>query len=123
MSHGDFIARLPEGFRACAVTEHCPTGAIADEARGFYGVQFHPEVNHTEHGQDMIRNFLYRVCGCTGTWNMGDYMRSSIAAIREKVGSGKGLLSCPAAWTAPLPPRSSQRPSATSSPASSSTTA
>ena len=92
MSHGDFIARLPEGFRACAVTEHCPTGAIADEARGFYGVQFHPEVNHTEHGQDMIRNFLYRVCGCTGTWNMGDYMRSSIAAIREKVGSGKVLL-------------------------------
>ena len=92
MSHGDFIARLPEGFRACAVTEHCPTGAIADEARGFYGVQFPPEVNHTEHGQDMIRNFLYRVCGCTGTWNMGDYMRSSIAAIREKVGSGKVLL-------------------------------
>ena len=92
MSHGDFIARLPEGFRACAVTEHCPTGAIADEARGFYGVQFHPEVNHTEHGQDMIRNFLYRICGCTGTWNMGDYMRSSIAAIREKVGSGKVLL-------------------------------
>ena len=92
MSHGDFIARLPEGFRACAVTEHCPTGAIADEARGFYGVQFHPEVNHTAHGQDMIRNFLYRVCGCTGTWNMGDYMRSSIAAIREKVGSGKVLL-------------------------------
>ena len=92
MSHGDFIARLPEGFRACAVTEHCPTGAIADEARGFYGVQFHPEVNHTEHGQDMIRNFLYRVCSCTGTWNMGDYMRSSIAAIREKVGSGKVLL-------------------------------
>ena len=92
MSHGDFIARLPEGFRACAVTEHCPTGAIADEARGFYGVQFHPEVNHTEHGQDMIRNFLYRVCGCTGTWNMGDYMRSSIASIREKVGSGKVLL-------------------------------
>ncbi len=69
-----------------------PTGAIADEARGFYGVQFHPEVNHTEHGQDMIRNFLYRVCGCTGTWNMGDYMRSSIAAIREKVGDGKVLL-------------------------------
>ena len=55
-------------------------------------MQFHPEVNHTEHGQDMIRNFLYRVCGCTGTWNMGDYMRSSIAAIREKVGSGKVLL-------------------------------
>ena len=84
MSHGDFIARLPEGFRACAVTEHCPTGAIADEARGFYGVQFHPEVNHTEHGQDMIRNFLYRVCGCTGTWNLGDYMRSSIAAMQSE---------------------------------------
>ena len=92
MSHGDFIARLPEGFRACAVTEHCPTGAIADEARGFYGVQFHPEVNHTEYGQAMLRNFLYEVCGATGDWTMGDFMRKSIEDIRAKVGDGKVLL-------------------------------
>ena len=92
MSHGDYMAKVPESFRLVAHSDACPTVGICDEVRGFYGVQFHPEVNHTEHGQDMIRNFLYRVCGCTGTWNMGDYMRSSIAAIREKVGSGKVLL-------------------------------
>ncbi len=92
MSHGDYMARVPEGFALTAHTDHCPNGAIADEKRGFYGVQFHPEVNHTENGVAMIRNFLYEVCGCHGTWNMGDYMRTTIAAIREKVGGGKVLL-------------------------------
>ena len=92
MSHGDYMAKVPEGFALTAYTDHCPNGAIADETRGFYGVQYHPEVNHTEHGVDMIRNFLYEVCGCHGTWNMGDYMRTTIAAVREKVGDGKVLL-------------------------------
>ena len=92
MSHGDYMAKVPEGFALTAHTDHCPNGAIADEARGFYGVQYHPEVNHTEHGVDMIRNFLYEVCGCHGTWNMGDYMRTTIASVREKVGDGKVLL-------------------------------
>ena len=62
------------------------------EARGFYGVQFHPEVNHTEYGQAMLRNFLYEVCGATGDWTMGDFMRKSIEDIRAKVGDGKVLL-------------------------------
>ncbi|MGN0979830.1 MAG: glutamine-hydrolyzing GMP synthase [Candidatus Avoscillospira sp.] len=92
MSHGDYMAKVPEGFALTAHTDHCPNGAIADEARGFYGVQYHPEVNHTENGVAMIRNFLYEVCGCHGTWNMGDYMRTTIAAVREKVGDGKVLL-------------------------------
>ncbi len=92
MSHGDYMAKVPAGFALTAHTDHCPNGAIADETRGFYGVQYHPEVNHTEHGVDMIRNFLYEVCGCHGTWNMGDYMRTTIAAVREKVGGGKVLL-------------------------------
>ena len=92
MSHGDYMAKVPEGFALTAHTDHCPNGAIADEARGFYGVQYHPEVNHTEHGVDMIRNFLYEVCGCHGTWNMGDYMRTTITSVREKVGDGKVLL-------------------------------
>ena len=92
MSHGDYMAKVPAGFTLTAHTDHCPNGAIADETRGFYGVQYHPEVNHTEHGVDMIRNFLYEVCGCHGTWNMGDYMRTTIAAVREKVGGGKVLL-------------------------------
>ena len=92
MSHGDYMAKVPEGFTLTAHTDHCPNGAIADETRGFYGVQYHPEVNHTENGVAMIRNFLYEVCGCHGTWNMGDYMRTTIAAVREKVGDGKVLL-------------------------------
>ena len=69
-----------------------PNVAICDESRGFYGVQYHPEVNHTEHGTDMIRNFLYEVCGAQGDWTMGDYKETAIRTIREKVGNGKVLL-------------------------------
>ena len=61
MSHGDYMAKVPEGFKLVAHTDACPNAAIADEARGFYGVQYHPEVNHTQHGVSMIRNFLYEV--------------------------------------------------------------
>ena len=92
MSHGDYMARVPEGFALVAHSAACPNVAIADERRGFYGVQYHPEVNHTEHGVDMIRNFLYEVCGAKGQWTMGDYKNTAIAAIREKVGAGKVLL-------------------------------
>src|SRR5699024_8692935 len=92
MSHGDYMAKVPEGFALTAHSDACPNVAIADEARGFYGVQFHPEVNHTENGLRMIRNFLYEVCGAVGDWTMEDYKRTAIAAIREKVGSGKVLL-------------------------------
>ena len=92
MSHGDYMAKVPDGFALVAHTEMCPNAAIADEARGFYGVQYHPEVNHTEHGIDMIRNFLYEVCRAKGDWSMEDYCKSAVAAIREKVGTGKVLL-------------------------------
>ena len=92
MSHGDYMAKIPESFTLSARSDSCPNVSICDEARGFYGVQFHPEVNHTEHGMQMLHNFLYDVCGAVGDWTMGDYMRSSIAAIREKVGGGKVLL-------------------------------
>ncbi|MDD6315877.1 MAG: glutamine-hydrolyzing GMP synthase [Clostridia bacterium] len=92
MSHGDYMAKVPEGFALVGHTDACPNVAIADEARGFYGVQYHPEVNHTEHGVDMIRNFLYEVCGAKGDWTMGDYKNSAIRDIRAKVGDGKVLL-------------------------------
>ena len=92
MSHGDYMEKVPEGFRLYAHSAACPNVAIADEERGFYGVQFHPEVNHTEHGSDMIRNFLYQVCGAKGDWTMGDYKKNAIRQIREKVGGGKVLL-------------------------------
>ena len=92
MSHGDYMAKVPEGFALTAHSDACPNVAIADEERGFYGVQFHPEVKHTQHGVDMIHNFLYKVCHAAGDWTMGDYKHTAIAAVREKVGSGKVLL-------------------------------
>ncbi|WP_295616186.1 glutamine-hydrolyzing GMP synthase [uncultured Intestinimonas sp.] len=92
MSHGDYMAKVPAGFTLAAKSDACPNVAIADEARGFYGVQFHPEVNHTENGLAMLRNFLYEVCGATGDWTMEDYLKTSVAAIREKVGNGRVLL-------------------------------
>ncbi len=92
MSHGDYMARVPASFSLAAHSDNCPNVAICDESRGFYGVQFHPEVNHTEYGVQMLRNFLYEICGAHGVWTMGDYKDASIAAIREKVGGGKVLL-------------------------------
>ena len=86
------MAKVPEGFSLVAHTDMCPTAAICDEARGFYGVQYHPEVNHTENGIGMIRNFLYEVCGAKGDWTMGDYCKTAIASIRRQVGDGKVLL-------------------------------
>ena len=73
-------------------SEKCPNVAICDEERKFYGVQFHPEVNHTENGTAMIRNFLYRICGAVGDWTMEDYMHRCIEEIRSKVGYGQVLL-------------------------------
>ena len=92
MSHGDYMAKVPQGFDLVAHSDACPNVAIADESRGFYGVQYHPEVNHTENGVAMIRNFLYEVCGASGDWTMGDYKNTAIREIREKVGTGKVLL-------------------------------
>ena len=92
MSHGDYMAKVPEGFQLVAHTDACPNVAICDETRGFYGVQYHPEVNHTENGIKMIRNFLYEVCHAAGDWTMGDYCKTAIVSIREKVGDGKVLL-------------------------------
>ena len=92
MSHGDYMAKVPGGFALTAHSDACPNVAIADEARGFYGVQYHPEVNHTENGTAMIRNFLYEICGATGEWTMEDYKNRAIAAVREKVKDGRVLL-------------------------------
>ena len=92
MSHGDYMARVPEGFSLVARSAACPTVGICDEARGFYGLQFHPEVNHTEYGSRMLRNFLYEVCGAVGDWTMSDFKRRAVDAVREKVGGGKVLL-------------------------------
>ena len=92
MSHGDYLARLPEGFRCTAHSAHCPTAAICDETRRFYGVQFHPEVRHTEQGIAMLRAFLFDVCGAAGDWTMEDFRARTVAALREKIGNGSVLL-------------------------------
>ncbi len=92
MSHGDYMAAVPAGFRLAAHSAACPTAAICDEARGFYGVQFHPEVEHTERGRGMLRNFLYGICRAAGDWTMADYKAQAIEAVREKVGNGRALL-------------------------------
>lgn len=92
MSHGDYMAKVPEGFALVGHTKACPNVAIADEKRGFYGVQFHPEVNHTQYGADMIRNFLYEVCHVKGDWSMDDFCQRTVAQLRQKVGQGRVLL-------------------------------
>ena len=91
MSHTDYISEPPEGFRAVAETSTCPVAAMEDAARKIYAVQFHPEVMHTKNGSDILRNFLYNVCGVSGDWTMENFAREQIAAIREKIGDKKVL--------------------------------
>ena len=92
MSHGDYISRLPEGFVPLARSASCPTAAIGDEPRRFYGVQFHPEVRHTEEGSLLLHNFLYEVCALHGNWTMESYRETAVRELREKIGSGRVLL-------------------------------
>ncbi len=92
MSHGDYMAKVPDGFALVGHTRACPNVAIADEKRGFYGVQYHPEVNHTQYGAEMIRNFLYEVCHVKGHWTMDDFCQRTVTQLREKIGQGRVLL-------------------------------
>ncbi|PHK94653.1 glutamine-hydrolyzing GMP synthase [Pseudoroseomonas rhizosphaerae] len=89
MSHGDRVARLPEGFRVVATSPGAPFAMVADDSRHFYGIQFHPEVVHTPHGAQLLRNFTHEVCGCQGDWTMAAFRAEAIARIREQVGGGR----------------------------------
>lgn len=91
MSHTDYVDRVPEGFSVSAVTDSCPVAAYENEERKLYSVQFHPEVNHTPKGTQMLRNFLYKICGCAGDWLMSDFAQKSIASLKEKIGDKKVL--------------------------------
>jgi GMP synthase (glutamine-hydrolysing) len=89
MSHGDTITAIPPGFEVVATSPHSPYAVIADEARRFYGVQFHPEVAHTPRGKDLLRAFLFDIAGIAGDWTMATFRSEAVAAIRAQVGSGR----------------------------------
>ena len=91
MTHGDFVSKLPEGFENIASTEDCPNAGMQNEEKRLYGIQFHPEVNNSENGTQVIRNFVYNICGCTGTWKMSAFAEETIQNIKEKVGDKKAL--------------------------------
>ena len=91
MSHFDYIAKMAPGFRITAHTKDCPVATAEDASRKLYAVQFHPEVLHTVRGKEILSNFVYHVCGCSGDWKMESFVENSIQAIREKVGGGKVL--------------------------------
>ena len=91
MSHTDYIAEAPEGFRVMAHTPVCPVAAMERPDKSWYAVQFHPEVMHTQEGKKMLSNFVYQVCGCSGDWKMDSFVETTIREIREKVGTGRVL--------------------------------
>ena len=91
-SHGDKLTKLPPGFRAIGTTENSPFAAVEDAKRSFYGIQFHPEVFHTERGADMIRNFLLGICGAKQDWTTRDFITQAVEKIRAQVGKGRVIL-------------------------------
>jgi GMP synthase (glutamine-hydrolysing) len=88
-SHGDFVAAPPPGFKVVATSPNAPVAAMEASGRSHYGLLFHPEVAHTEHGLDILRNFAYGVCGCHGDWTMASFIEEATAAIRQQVGDGR----------------------------------
>ena len=92
MSHGDKVTEMPPGFKLMASTPNCPIAGMADEARGYYAVQFHPEVTHTVQGKAMLERFVLNVCHAKADWVMGNYVDEAIARIREQVGTEEVIL-------------------------------
>ncbi|MRR35083.1 glutamine-hydrolyzing GMP synthase, partial [bacterium] len=92
MSHGDHVSRVPAGFQVVAETANAPVCAIQDVARNLYGVQFHPEVNHTPRGEILIDTFVRKICGCTGQWTPGHIIEDAVSRIRTQVGSDRVIL-------------------------------
>ncbi len=92
MSHGDKVTEMPAGFKLMASTPSCAIAGMADEARGYYAVQFHPEVTHTTQGRAIIERFVRQICGCKGDWIMGDYIAEAVTRIREQVGKEEVIL-------------------------------
>lgn len=91
MSHTDYIAKAPDGFQISAVTPVCPVAAMEFPEKKLYATQFHPEVMHTQEGMKMLSNFVYKVCGCKGEWQMASFVENSVRELKEKIGGGKVL--------------------------------
>lgn len=92
MSHVDYVAEMPNGFTNIAHTGDCPIAAMMNTEKNLYAMQYHPEVNHSEKGVDMLKNFLTEVCGCSESWTMANYAKTAIESIRQQVGDGQVLL-------------------------------
>jgi GMP synthase (glutamine-hydrolysing) len=92
MSHGDHLTRPPDGYRIIAHTQNAPIAAVKEHALPHYGLQFHPEVVHTEHGAHILRNFVYRICGCRGDWSPAAFIEEKVEALRQQVGKEQVLL-------------------------------
>ena len=86
MSHGDQVNQLTGDFEPLAATATCPIAAVRHTSGKFYGVQFHPEVTHTPRGAEILKNFLYDICGCAGDWQMSDFVEETVAKVRQQVG-------------------------------------
>lgn len=91
MSHGDLVVEPPTGFKVDAINPSCPIAALSDDSRKFYGVQFHPEVRHSEYGTELLKNFVFNVCECDGKWSMENFIEIEIEKIRQVVGDKKVL--------------------------------
>ncbi len=91
MSHNDYIEKVPSGFEITAHTDNCPCAAAQNKEQNLFAVQFHPEVLHTENGTLMLKNFVYNICNCEGTWQMDSFVAQSIEQLKEKIGDGKVL--------------------------------
>ena len=91
MSHTDYIAEVPEGFKKTAYTPVCPVAAMENAEKKLYATQFHPEVMHTEEGMKMLRAFVMDVCQCAGDWKMDSFVKDTIESLRAKIGDGKVL--------------------------------
>ncbi len=92
MSHNDYVSHLPEGFYVTSTSADCPCASFENPERKLYALQFHPEVTHSEYGKQMLHNFLYEVCGFSGDWIMDDFIESTVAKLREKIGDKKVIL-------------------------------
>jgi GMP synthase (glutamine-hydrolysing) len=88
-SHGDFVSAAPDGFEVVATSANAPVAAMSDPSRLLYAILFHPEVVHTERGLEILRNFAYGICGCTGDWTMASFVEEATARIRAQVGCGR----------------------------------